>query len=57
MVPLYKHCDLVITFYYLQLWDLENHSFGITYSTTVKKIDKENETQWENNLKSVILNI
>lgn len=24
MIPLYKHCGLVITFYYLQLWDLEN---------------------------------
>lgn len=40
MVPLYKHVALVITFYYLQLWDLDNHSFGITYSITMEKIDK-----------------
>lgn len=45
MVPLYKPCGLVITFYYLQLWDLENYSFGVSYSITMEKIDKESEKQ------------
>lgn len=45
MVPLYKHCGLAITFYYLQLWDLEHYSFGTAYSIIVEKIDKGNEKQ------------
>ena len=39
MIPLYKHCGLVITFYYLQLWDLENsYNFGTASSIVVEKI-------------------
>lgn len=39
MIPLYKQCGLVITFYYLQLWDLENsYYFGTASSIVVEKI-------------------
>ena len=43
IVPLYKQCGLVITFYYLQPWDQENYSFDAAYSITLEKMDKENE--------------
>lgn len=42
-IPLYKHCGLVITFYYLHLWDLENYYFGTAFSIVGEKIENERQ--------------